>query len=50
MEGFTPYEQDVIFGQLKPYVGNMLYVVGQEPYFLPQDRKIYGNAHGQLLP
>ena len=37
MEGFTPYEQDLVFSQLKKYVGKELYVVGQEPYSLPHD-------------
>jgi hypothetical protein len=37
MEGFTPYEQDLIFDQLKPFVGKRLYIIGQEPYYLPSD-------------
>jgi hypothetical protein len=39
MDGFTPYEQDMIFAQLRQYTGQRMYAVGQEPYRLPRDSK-----------
>ncbi len=42
MEGFTPFQQEKLFSQLKKYVGKRMYIVGQEPYQLPND------YHGKL--
>jgi len=37
MEFNSPFYQDTLFEILHPFVGDLLYVIGQEPYRLPSD-------------
>ncbi|PRP84416.1 hypothetical protein PROFUN_08096 [Planoprotostelium fungivorum] len=37
MEAFSPFGQDDFFEKVKPYVKSRLYVVGMEPYGVPND-------------